>query len=164
MGSPPDEAGRTPDEARHRVRIPRSFAIATTEVTVAQFQQFLDANPEVKAQHTRLDNPGQIAEALQRLSPDDDGPRTMMTWYEAAMYCNWLSQQAGLPESEWVMSDFLSTHPSHTVDIHVFIGTDDGVAFATDIAVAFHSAGWETGRRSQTTSLAMATSAACRSR
>ena len=26
----------------------------------------------------------------------------MMTWYEAAMYCNWLSQQAGLPESEWV--------------------------------------------------------------
>ena len=102
MGSPPDEAGRTPDEARHRVRIPRSFAIATTEVTVAQFQQFLDANPEVKAQHTRLDNPGQIAEALQRLSPDDDGPRTMMTWYEAAMYCNWLSRQAGLPESEWV--------------------------------------------------------------
>ncbi|MYD88333.1 MAG: formylglycine-generating enzyme family protein [Acidobacteria bacterium] len=102
MGSPPDEAGRTPDEARHRVRIPRSFAIATTEVTVAQFQQFLDANPEVKAQHTRLDNPGQIAEALQRLSPDDDGPRTMMTWYEAAMYCNWLSRQEGLPESEWV--------------------------------------------------------------
>jgi len=69
---------------------------------VAQFQQFLDANPEVKAQHTRLDNPGQIAEALQRLSPDDDGPRTMMTGYEAAMYCNWLSRQAGLPESEWV--------------------------------------------------------------
>ena len=51
-----------------------------------------------------------------------------------------------------LMSDFLSIHPSHTVDIHVFIGTDDGVAFATDIAVAFHSAGWETGRRSQTTS------------
>ena len=56
----------------------------------------------MKAQHTRLDNPGQIAEALQRLSPDDDGPRTMITWYEAVMYCNWLSQQAGLPESEWV--------------------------------------------------------------
>ena len=92
MGSPPDEAGRTPDEARHRVRIPRSFAIATTEVTVAQFERFLDANPEVKAQHVRLDNPGQIAAALQRLSPDDEGPRTMMTWYEAAMYCNWLSR------------------------------------------------------------------------
>ena len=26
----------------------------------------------------------------------------MMTWYEAAMYCNWLSRQSGLPESEWV--------------------------------------------------------------
>ena len=40
MGSPPDEARRTPDEAGHRVRIPRSFAIATTEVTVAQFRSF----------------------------------------------------------------------------------------------------------------------------
>ena len=69
MGSPPDEVGRTPDEVRHRVRIPRSFAIATTEVTVAQFQQFLDANPEVKVRHIRLDNPGQIAEALQRPQP-----------------------------------------------------------------------------------------------
>jgi formylglycine-generating enzyme required for sulfatase activity len=24
-----------------------------------------------------------------------------MTWYEAAAYCNWLSEQEGLPEHEW---------------------------------------------------------------
>lgn len=24
-----------------------------------------------------------------------------MTWFEAAQYCNWLSQQEGIPENEW---------------------------------------------------------------
>jgi formylglycine-generating enzyme required for sulfatase activity len=26
----------------------------------------------------------------------------MVTWYEAAAYCNWLSQEEGIPEGEWV--------------------------------------------------------------
>lgn len=43
-----------------------------------------------------------MAANLARLSPDDDGPQIAVTWYEAAMYCNWLSQQEGIPESEWV--------------------------------------------------------------
>ena len=38
MGSPPDEDGHDPDEVRHRVRIGRPFAIAATEVTVAQYR------------------------------------------------------------------------------------------------------------------------------
>jgi hypothetical protein len=25
-----------------------------------------------------------------------------MTWFEAAQYCNWLSQQEGIPEEQWV--------------------------------------------------------------
>ena len=41
MGSPGDEAGRTAaNESLHRVRIPRSFAIAAKEVTVEQFLRF----------------------------------------------------------------------------------------------------------------------------
>jgi formylglycine-generating enzyme required for sulfatase activity len=32
---------------------------------------------------------------------DDDCPQVMMTWFEAAQYCNWLSQQEGIPEAEW---------------------------------------------------------------
>jgi len=43
MGSPPDEVDRTEPEILHRRRIPRSFAIATTEVTVEQFLRF---NPD----------------------------------------------------------------------------------------------------------------------
>lgn len=36
MGSPQNERGRSDVETEHRVRIPRSYAIATTEVTNAQ--------------------------------------------------------------------------------------------------------------------------------
>ena len=102
MGSPATERGRTPDEVQRRVRIPRSFAIATKETTVAQFKRFLDANPEVKARHAYPNNPAQMAEVMQRFSPDDQSPQIAVTWYEAAQYCNWLSKEAGLTESEWV--------------------------------------------------------------
>jgi formylglycine-generating enzyme required for sulfatase activity len=108
MGSPAGEKGRLPGpdsaaEPLHTVAIPRSFAISTTEVTVAQFRRFLDANPEAK-QGYRFDDapPDRMAQIHRRLSPDDDGPAIAVTWYEAAMYCNWLSAREGLPPSEWV--------------------------------------------------------------
>ena len=102
MGSPPSERGRTPDEVQRRVRIPRTFAIATKETTVAQFRRFLAANPDVKAQHGYANNPEQMAAVMQRFSPDDESPQIAVTWYEAAQYCNWLSRLDGLPPSEWV--------------------------------------------------------------
>ena len=43
-----------------------------------------------------------MADVLKRFSPDDDGPAIAVTWYEAAMYCNWLSEKEGLPRSERV--------------------------------------------------------------
>jgi formylglycine-generating enzyme required for sulfatase activity len=107
IGSPKYEPGRvpesdSPDEPLHRALIPRSFAISNTEVTVAQFQRFLDANPAVKASFRYPNDPNRMARVLQTFSPDADGPQIALTWYEAAMYCNWLSKQEGLPESEWV--------------------------------------------------------------
>ena len=48
-----------------------------------------------------------------------------------------------------LVADFLSNHPSETVDIYVSIGTDDGVPFAADIAAAFRSGGWAIGRAAQ---------------
>lgn len=101
MGSPEYEPGRTPDETQHRVRIPRSFAVASKEVTVDQFRRFLEANPEIKRQHTYTDDSTRMARILERLSPEGDGPQIALTWYEAAQYCNWLSKQEGIPESEW---------------------------------------------------------------
>jgi len=105
MGSPGYEPGRdkSQDESLHRVRIPRSFAIATKEVTVAQFQRFLDANPAIK-QHGRTagaKDPSREGPIVRRASPDDECPQILVIWYEAAQYCNWLSQQEGIPEQEW---------------------------------------------------------------
>ena len=107
MGSPEYEAGRvpasdSPRETFHRARISRSFAISNKEVTTGQFQRFLDANREVKARFTYAENPERMARVLQTFSPDPNGPQIAVTWYEAAMYCNWLSRQEGIPESEWV--------------------------------------------------------------
>ncbi len=107
MGSPADEAGRQPAtdsaaEPTHTVTIPRSFALATTEVTVAQFQRFLDADPEARRRYQYPDAPTRMADVLARFSPDADAPVIAVTWYEAALYCNWLSAREGLPPSEWV--------------------------------------------------------------
>jgi len=107
MGSPADEPGRQPAtdsaaEPQHVVEIPRSFAIGTTEVTVARFRRFLEANEEARRGYAYPDAPTRMADVLKRFSPDDDGPAIAVTWYEAAMYCNWLSETEGLPRSEWV--------------------------------------------------------------
>ncbi len=86
MGSPPTEEGREGDaiELRHRKRIGRSFAIAAKEVTVEQFHRF---DPGHKH------NPQYAAHA--------DCPVNRVTWYQAAAYCNWLSQQEGIAPDQW---------------------------------------------------------------
>jgi hypothetical protein len=105
MGAPRYEPGRdkTNTEVLHRERIPRSFAVSTREVTVGQFQRFLDANPEIKsrAQANPQRDPTRQGATLTRFHLDDDCPQVSMTWFEAAQYCNWRSQQEGIPEEQW---------------------------------------------------------------
>jgi hypothetical protein len=106
MGSPAYETYRPkgPEEAQHRVRIPRSFALGTKEVTVAQFQRFLDANPAVRkaAQIDPSRDPSRGSRTLSRASPEEDCPQVTITWFEAAQYCNWLNRREGIPKEEWV--------------------------------------------------------------
>ena len=107
MGSPADELGRvpasdSPNEPQRRVRIPRSFAMGSKEVTVGQFQHFLEANPHVKAEFGYAGNPDRMARVLAEFGKDERGPQIAVTWYEAAKYCNWLSKIEGIPESEWI--------------------------------------------------------------
>jgi len=89
MGSPASEPDRDAREVPHRRVIPRRFAIADREVTVRQYQDFLERNPQI----ARLE--------IDKYSPDPAGPMNGMTWYEAAAYCNWLSEQEGLPKDQW---------------------------------------------------------------
>jgi formylglycine-generating enzyme required for sulfatase activity len=91
LGSPPTEPDRVPGETLRRVRIPRRFAIAFKEVSVEQYQRFVRTNPALAVPQNFLD----------RYSPDPGGPVVNVSWYGAAAYCNWLSEQEGLPREEW---------------------------------------------------------------
>jgi len=86
MGSPITQSGREEGklELRHQKRIRRSFAIAAKEVTV---QQFLCFRPK------HAYNP--------QYAPTPDCPVNKVSWYDAVAYCNWLSEQEGIPKEEW---------------------------------------------------------------
>ena len=92
MGSPPTEPNRNVTmETPRRLVIPRRFAIAAKEVTLEQWQRFERTN-------TQLGLPPSF---VKQWSPDPDGPMIGFTWYIAASYCNWLSEQEGLPKDQW---------------------------------------------------------------
>ncbi len=93
MGSPGGEFGRTMDERLHRRRINRSFAIATKGVTVEQFAAF---RADVEKKH-----PGLIHHySIENHSPEPNGPIINVTWFEAAAYCRWLSEQEGVADDQ----------------------------------------------------------------
>jgi formylglycine-generating enzyme required for sulfatase activity len=108
MGSPPGERGRSEEEVQHRVRIPRTYAIATTEVTNEEFARFLKAQPLYAsrwqaATTARFGDPPRFA----AFSRTPDSPQVAVSWYDTARYCNWLSEQAGLPKDQWVYPEVI---------------------------------------------------------
>jgi formylglycine-generating enzyme required for sulfatase activity len=91
MGSPRSEPDRNANEPSHRRVIPRRFAMAGKEVSVEQYQQLLRDHSQFRVAQGDLD----------KYSPEPTGPMIGVLWYSAAAYCNWLSQQEGLPEDQW---------------------------------------------------------------
>jgi eukaryotic-like serine/threonine-protein kinase len=86
MGSPLTEKGRRRnDEFQHSKRIGRTFALAAAPVTKEQFLRF---------------RPNFSHSELMRY-PLPTCPIGGVTWYEAAAYCNWLSNEDGIPENQW---------------------------------------------------------------
>jgi formylglycine-generating enzyme required for sulfatase activity len=83
MGSPANEAGRDSDELQIERAINRTFAIATKEVTVHQFLRFQPTS-----------------DALNDYCPEPDCPIGAVTWFDAARYCRWLSEQLGIAEDQ----------------------------------------------------------------
>lgn len=73
MGSQANEKGRRRNEFRVPVDFSRSIWIGEHEVTEAQFRAF------------------------DKTSATTSLPKTNVTWLEAARYCNWLSENEGLP-------------------------------------------------------------------
>jgi eukaryotic-like serine/threonine-protein kinase len=92
MGSPASEPDRATTEALHTCRIGRRFAISAHEVTKAQWSIFEQRT------HTSY----VLATATMGLFVrTDDSPQTGLSWYAAAHYCNWLSEQEGIPKEQW---------------------------------------------------------------
>jgi formylglycine-generating enzyme required for sulfatase activity len=85
MGSPKTEKDRTDDEVPHQRRIGRSFAIASKPVTLAEYRSLMKDKYEIGEAYTR--------------SPDL--PVVAINWYMAAIYCNRLSREEGIPEEQW---------------------------------------------------------------
>ncbi len=77
------EQGRRPNEGSHKVTLFRPFYMGEREVTNAQFRQFRGAHNSGSFGATSLDL--------------DKQPVVRVTWEDAAAFCNWLSEQEGLP-------------------------------------------------------------------
>ena len=113
MGSPDDEPGRSPESERQHLRcINRTFALSSAEVTLAQFNRFIAENKrDPNLNYWRAD----------RWAPTDVCPAIILTWYEAAGYCNWLSEKEGLDPSQWcyttnedgIYTTGMRTRPNH---------------------------------------------------
>lgn len=68
-----------------------SFEISNTETTIAHFSDFLEKKGRGEYRS------GKSREFDLHLMC----PASMITWFQAAEFCNWLSAQDGLPDSEW---------------------------------------------------------------
>jgi formylglycine-generating enzyme required for sulfatase activity len=86
IGSPAGEPGYPggKNEARREAQIDYAFAVATKLLTVAEFKKCLP-----NFQHEK------------RLSSGEDTPINSVSWYDAARYCNWLSEQEKIPKDQW---------------------------------------------------------------
>ncbi len=83
MGASRREPGRRANEVLREVELTRAFYLSAREVSNRQLRKFM-------AEHGSGMIGGQTLEL-------DDHPAVRVTWDEAAAYCNWLSEQQGLP-------------------------------------------------------------------
>jgi formylglycine-generating enzyme required for sulfatase activity len=82
--------------------------LASTPVTVAQYQRFL-GDPD--RQQFLLAYP-------DFYNPDPNCPINAVSWYAAARYCNWLSEQEGIPRDQWCypeqgIADGMNPYPDY---------------------------------------------------
>ncbi len=89
MGSPISEPGRRRDEVQHEVMIQRSFLMFETEVTQDQYESLMDEYPSSVAKST---NGFDCVDYY----PSVVKPANCVTWNDALLYANKLSNAEGL--------------------------------------------------------------------
>jgi len=81
---------RTPEAKDQRVQLTLAFFLSDREISVGQFQQFIsDAN------YPNEEKPEKWPGADAKISPTLNHPAQMVTWYDAVLFCNWLSRKEG---------------------------------------------------------------------
>ena len=83
LGASRREPGRRANEALRQVALERLFYLGVHEVTNAQFKLFASGHDSGSYEDQRLDK--------------EDQPVVEVSWHDAALYCNWLSEQDDLP-------------------------------------------------------------------
>jgi formylglycine-generating enzyme required for sulfatase activity len=85
MGAPRREPGRRANEPLRDVELVRPFYVATREVTNQQFKR-----------HEPQHSSGRVGDESLDV---DTQPVVNLTWRQAALYCNWLSDRERLPRA-----------------------------------------------------------------
>ncbi len=94
MGSPSTDPEHHVKEVLHRKNVGRCFALSATEVTRGQWRRFVEQN---KLEVSNYLNDPRVTVVVRT----EDSPMVVMTWYESAAYCNWLSAREGIPKDQW---------------------------------------------------------------
>lgn len=83
MGASRREQGRRSNESLRKVALTRAFYLGLKEITNAQFRQFAKFHSSGHVKGNSLNG--------------DNYPVVNISWQQAALFCNWLSEQEKLP-------------------------------------------------------------------
>ncbi|HVC93590.1 MAG TPA: formylglycine-generating enzyme family protein [Pirellulales bacterium] len=90
MGTPGEATKGNDARSAQEVTLTKPFYLGDREVTVEQFQRFID-----DADYPAAEKPQAWPGAAQQYSPTPDCPVQQVNWYDAVLYCNWLSTREG---------------------------------------------------------------------
>ncbi len=82
MGASRREQGRRANEVRRKIQVSKAFYLGVTEITNKQFRQF-------QRQHSSGHVKGNSLNGTHQ-------PAVKLTWQQAALFCNWLSEKDNL--------------------------------------------------------------------
>jgi len=82
----PDKPGAT----EQRVQLTRAFFLSDREISVGQFQQFIS-----DAKYPNAEKPEKWPGVDAQTGPTPDHPVQQVSWYDAVLFCNWLSRKEG---------------------------------------------------------------------
>ncbi len=79
---------QTPEAKDQRLQLTRAFFLSDREISVGQFQQFIS-----DASYPNEEKPEKWQGANAQTSPTPNHPVQQVNWYDAVLFCNWLSRR-----------------------------------------------------------------------